>query len=789
MITYFKTVMGDHKSFPYLKPIDEAFKRIKNGNSKDLIEQVRLQKDKAERNAIKKKLPAICFSGEFSERADSKIVNHSGFICLDFDGYIDDYDMGQSRDRLIKDKYSYSVFTSPSGDGLKVIVKIPKDIENHKAYFMALEKYYDSAEFDTSCKNISRVCYESYDPDIFINELSLTWTEALIDKKPAPVSKPTIIINSTSEVIKRLIVWWNKDFGMVEGAKNNNLLVLAYAFNEYGINKSEALAALLNYDEGGKEAEITNVLNNAYKDTSKHNTKHFEDYVKVDMINAEIKKGVPISEVIKLHKETAEETIMAIVDSIDKEQLENFWIKSSKGVVSHVNHLYKRHLESEGNFKYYPSGSDNFVFINIKDNVISNTNEDIMKDEIMDHLYALDDMSIWNYFADKSKLFKEDHLSFLSKKEVNFMEDTEHEAYIYYNNCAVRVTKEGVQTVDYMDIDGFIWDKQKINRDYVSTDFDDCEYRKFISNIGGGIDQKIASIESTIGFLLHSYKPSSYCPAVILNDEVISDNPEGGTGKGIFNAGIGHIKEGVVIDCKSFVFGKNFSYSRVSVSTQVLTYDDIPRGWDFEKIFPIITEGMTIEKKNKDEIFIPFRKSPKILISSNYAVKGSGNSFDRRKWELEFSQHYNKDKTPRDEFGHDLFTGWDDVEWTKFDNYMLNCLSNYLRDGLIKSDFKNLKERKFIAETNFDFYNWMKDCVHTTHGSSVLGQTLYNNFIDENSDFGVRGRYQLTLIKFYKWIDLYGEFMYGQKPFISKVAEGKMVKFERKIDKQTEIKI
>ena len=41
-------------------------------------------------------------------------------------------------------------------------------------------------------------------------------------------------------------------------------------------------------------------------------------------------------------------------------------------------------------------------------------------------------------------------------------------------------------------------------------------------------------MESTIGFLLHGHKNLSYCPAaVILNDEIISDNPEGGTGKGV----------------------------------------------------------------------------------------------------------------------------------------------------------------------------------------------------------------------------------------------------------------
>mgnify|MGYP003112162545 FL=1 len=63
-------------------------------------------------------------------------------------------------------------------------------------------------------------------------------------------------------------------------------------------------------------------------------------------------------------------------------------------------------------------------------------------------------------------------------------------------------------------------------------------------------------MESTIGYLLHGWKNLSYCPATILNDEVISDNPEGGTGKGLFMNGISHMKKLVVIDGKSFNFEK-----------------------------------------------------------------------------------------------------------------------------------------------------------------------------------------------------------------------------------------
>ena len=51
---------------------------------------------------------------------------------------------------------------------------------------------------------------------------------------------------------------------------------------------------------------------------------------------------------------------------------------------------------------------------------------------------------------------------------------------------------------------------------------------------------------------MHGYKNLSYCPAVILNDEVISDNPEGGTGKGLFMNALSQMKKLVVIDGKAF---------------------------------------------------------------------------------------------------------------------------------------------------------------------------------------------------------------------------------------------
>ena len=84
-----KTIFRNIKdtSTPFFRDLDSILERIKEGKSKELIKQIRSEKNKDVRQELKKSLPAICFSGTFNKRADDSIIEHSGFICLDFDGY------------------------------------------------------------------------------------------------------------------------------------------------------------------------------------------------------------------------------------------------------------------------------------------------------------------------------------------------------------------------------------------------------------------------------------------------------------------------------------------------------------------------------------------------------------------------------------------------------------------------------------------------------------------------------------------------------------------------------
>ena len=247
-ITIFQNIR--ETSTPFFRNLEVVLDRIKDGASKDLVKQIRKEKNKTERNEIKKQLPAICFSGTFNKRNDGSIIEHSGYICLDFDGYANNKELLLNKESLIKDKYVRAVFISPSGNGLKVIVCIPQDVENHLQYFNSLEKHFNSEYFDKTSKNISRVCYESYDPLIHINTKSKTWdkieeqqyTEVVMHRDPL-----TIPITDENKIVEILIKWWAKKYPMVEGQRNQNVFVLAMAFNDYGINKSLAGYVLNGY--------------------------------------------------------------------------------------------------------------------------------------------------------------------------------------------------------------------------------------------------------------------------------------------------------------------------------------------------------------------------------------------------------------------------------------------------------------------------------------------------------------------------------------------------------------
>tara|TARA_R110000824_G_scaffold28206_5_gene95061 strand:- start:13435 stop:15861 length:2427 start_codon:yes stop_codon:yes gene_type:complete len=789
-ITIFKNIR--ETSTPFHRNVEFVLDRIRNGASKNLVKQIRKQKDKAQRNELKKDLPAVCFSGTFTKRTDSSIQEHSGFICLDFDGYTKQKDLVSDKERLSKDRYVYSVFISPSGAGLKALIKIPTDPSNHTSYFNSLEKYFDNPHFDKTSKNISRVCYESYDPLLFLNANSSVWTklnepqyEEITHRDP-----PTIPITDENKIVDILVKWWTKKYPMSEGQRNHHAYVLAMAFNDFGIYKNLATNILRQYSsEDFNEQEIDRTITSAYSRTDNFGIKYYEDEDRINSIRTQLKRGASKKEIRTQLNETNLDSVVieAVLNRVEVEnETQVFWTKTDRGVIK-IEHIeFKRYLEDNGFYKFCPEGSKNYVFVKVTNNLIDHTSVKEIKDFILEYLLELDDTSIYNFFADSVRYFREEFLTLLATIDIYFVEDTKDTSYLYYLNCSIRIGKDGVTIIDYLDLGGYVWKDHVINRNFTICDIDDCHYATFIGNICNNEEERIKSMESTIGYMMHGHKNLSYCPAVILNDEVISDNPEGGTGKGLFMNALSHMKKLVVIDGKAFAFERSFPYQLVSADTQILCFDDVKKNFDFERLFSVVTEGLTLEKKNKDAIKIPFSKSPKISITTNYAIKGAGNSFARRKWELELHQHYNKFNTPLMEFKKHFFADWDDTDWCKFDNYMVFCVQGYLNTGLIESKFINLGIRQLSAATSHDFIEWCglvrgnEENRHLYPDIKMYKQDMYLDFITEYPDYGPKAKMTISRTLFYKWLVRFCLYKHTVEPEEGRDAQGRWIRIRTK---------
>lgn len=736
---------------PFNKNVDYALNRIRDGKSKDFVEQLRVMSPE-DYSKNKSKLPVVCFNGKFKSRSNNGLIEHSGLIILDFDKFSTKEDAVIFKESICSDEHIFACWISPSALGVKILVKIPGLKENHKGYFQSLKKYFDHPNWDDSGSDVARTCFESYDPEIYINHDSSIWTE-LEQPEVEDIGDfdPVVRLTSSNQIIEKLIVWWSKKYGMNKGSKNNNLHKLASSFNYFGIGFQDALSECLKYDEGGKEKEIESLVKSAYKRTSEYNTKAFEDIHAREKIEKLIRSGKTSKEVQKTYKDV---DISRIKENLD---IDEFWYYSDKGKVVLSTHKFKFWLEQNNFFKYYPSDNSNtFTFIKKEQNLLEETNEKRIKDYVLKDILDRDNIGYapYDYMASNSQYFKPDFLSMLDTTEVEIKEDTLTECYLYFRNCVVKVTADGVEKIDYLDLNGYVWRRQIIDRDYELFDHHESEFRKYLWLASGKDVQKYNSLKSVIGYLLHSFKTSANNKAIIFNDETISENPNGGSGKGIFWNGLKNMKKVSRIDGKMFEPTKSFPYQTVSTDTQILVFDDVKKNFNFENLFSLITEGITLEYKGQDAITIPVEKSPKILITTNYTVGGIGGSFERRKFEVEMSSYFSHKHTPLDEFGHMLYSDWDKKEWLRFDNFMINCEQYYLKNGLVKHNFNNLEVRKFIKETSFEFYEWSADRENLPHNCRIDKTEYFTKFCMEYQDF----KKFLSQRKFTQWLESYGKY-------------------------------
>lgn len=253
------------------KLLSDIVKIIKSDVLKSEIENLRLNLkegliDKAD--SIKKALPSFTPSGTFNtSRKASLIQTYSGYLVLDIDK-LSLEQLNYTRETAVSDPYTFIAFISPSGNGLKIIVSIDCDVINHKLAVAKVSAYYEqllNIKIDPSGKDVSRLCFMSYDPNCFCND------NAKVFKIDLPVTLSNRIVLQNEETKIELTVKFKECIQFTEnvtsyfvGNRNNFIYQLACNCNRSGIPCEDAENLILGTYDLDK-SEIMSSIKGAYR--------------------------------------------------------------------------------------------------------------------------------------------------------------------------------------------------------------------------------------------------------------------------------------------------------------------------------------------------------------------------------------------------------------------------------------------------------------------------------------------------------------------------------------------
>lgn len=258
---------------------------LNDASSHQLIRQIRLTGDKAERTRLKSGLPcatisAICPDGRKADDA----FEHTGLICIDIDGQDNPgFESGaELKAEVCKVAEVAYCSLSASGKGCFAIFRLSHP-ENHLGHFLALQRLFKSRlgiVIDGQCKDVKRLRFATFDSEPYINDNAMPFR--IIDAATNPkhnLTKTTVVMGQrtwnenpeatldkvarlTEEVVRRGI-------DLTDGYSNWIEIGMALAnLGEAGREFFHAVSSVYPcYDRAKADTKFTNLLRTTRKVT------------------------------------------------------------------------------------------------------------------------------------------------------------------------------------------------------------------------------------------------------------------------------------------------------------------------------------------------------------------------------------------------------------------------------------------------------------------------------------------------------------------------------------------
>lgn len=286
----------------------------------------------------------------------------------------------------------------------------------------------------------------------------------------------------------------------------------------------------------------------------------------------------------------------------------------------------------------------------------------------------------------------------LDNIEVNFDVSTPTTRTLFFDNCSVVVSKDGLKITGSKDVNTYCWSSKVIPHQFKelppafrvdeNNEFhiDSLRSKVFCYLINGSrlnwkaemetddpeADARYASEHKfdiygdrltadqmqehhlnllnkiyTYGYLLHHFKKDDMAKCVWIMESKLTNEDEssGGSGKSLFMRVLHYMQlaEIVTLDGRDGDMTKNNHFlDRVSSNTDILFIDDAAKNFPFDTFYGKITGQLTVNPKGSQSFEIDYRDSPHTVISSNFPWKGDDRSTLRRLIPVVFGDYYHE---------------------------------------------------------------------------------------------------------------------------------------------------
>ncbi len=225
----------------------------------------------------------------------------------------------------------------------------------------------------------------------------------------------------------------------------------------------------------------------------------------------------------------------------------------------------------------------------------------------------------------------------------------------------------------------------------------------------------------TIGYLMHRYKDRSKPWFVFAMDSKLNDDGQshGGSGKSLlYDMAMRRLlRRSFMLNGRDSKLAENpHKYDGLTEHHRYIFIDDAHKYLNLDVFYSEVSNDTKVNPKGKQPYTIPFEKSGKLSFSSNYTATNLGMSTERRIVYSVFSDYYHnagqttdyrETRSPKEEFGKNMFTDFNEKDWNNFYNTAAYCLRFYLStEDKIDPAMGNVNKRNLAAAMGVTFHDW-----------------------------------------------------------------------------------